>query len=377
MRLRPIAIYLPQFHPIPENDEWWGKGFTEWTNVAKARPLFNSHYQPHLPADLGFYDLRLKEARVAQEQLAAEHGIYGFCYYHYWFNGKLLLQTPVERKLANPDETFPFMLCWANENWTRRWDGRDKHILLEQKYEQADDLSHIRYLIPFFKDPRYIRINGRPVFCVYRSTLFPDMARTIKTWREECSKEGLDLYICRFETFGAFGKSYIEAGFDAGVEFPPMNQVMHHFANEKLKADARSWAYRLRYRYYKLSGKRHLQRQMKERSLNRIDYASFVDYLKTNYKYEKEYVCFPGVCPSWDNTARNRRNPFIFLNSTPAKFKEWLLFHNNNYPPPGIEENLLFINAWNEWAEGNHLEPCQKWGRQYLEAAKEVFDSHQ
>jgi len=166
--VRAIAFHLPQFHPIPENDKWWGKGFTEWTNVVKARPLFPGHYQPHLPADLGFYDLRLPEARAAQAALAAEYGIYGFCYYHYWFHGRQVLERPVSEILKTGEPDFPFCLCWANENWTRRWDGLGSEILLEQCYSAADDLAHIRALMPFFSDPRYIRIMDRPFFAVGR-----------------------------------------------------------------------------------------------------------------------------------------------------------------------------------------------------------------
>jgi lipopolysaccharide biosynthesis protein len=371
--LRTIAIHLPQFHPNPENNNWWGKGFTEWTNVTKATPLFKDHYQPHLPADLGFYDLRLPESRLEQEALAKEYGIYGFCYYHYWFNGKRVLHEPVQRKLANSQEDLPFMLCWANEDWTRRWYGQDDQILLKQDYSANDDLEHIKYLIPFFKDPRYIRINGRPVIAIYRSTLFPDMAATILTWRQEAAKEGLELYICRFETFGSFGKSYMDAGFDAGIEFPPMNEQMHIYAKQKLKRDTLKPEYRLKFRYYKLTNNHEKIQELKQLSKNRIDYGDYIESLKQHYTYPEDYTYFPGVCPSWDNTARNRKNPFIFLSSTPDLFKEWLLFHRHNYRPHSSEENFIFINAWNEWAEGNHLEPCRRWGTGYLEAVREVF----
>src|SRR5665647_256742 len=201
MKIRPIAMYLPQFHPIPENDEWWGKGFTEWTNVAKAKPLFKGHYQPHLPADLGFYDLRLEESRIAQAEMAKVNGIYGFCYYHYWFNGKRILERPFQEIFETGKPDFPFMLCWANENWTRTWDGGNHHILLEQKHSPEDDRNHIKALIPYFKDSRYIRVDNKPVFSVYRASLFPDISNTIRIWREEAEKEGLELYICCFETF--------------------------------------------------------------------------------------------------------------------------------------------------------------------------------
>ena len=167
-KARVIAFYLPQFHPIPENDKWWGKGFTEWTNVAKAKPLFRGHYQPRIPADLGFYDLRLEEARLAQEHMAKEYGIHGFCYYHYWFNGRRVLYEPLDRKLKNSKENLPFMMCWANENWTRAWDGGIKDVLLEQNYSEDDDREHIRFLISYFKDERYIKVNGKPFFIFYK-----------------------------------------------------------------------------------------------------------------------------------------------------------------------------------------------------------------
>src|SRR5213596_3306777 len=188
--VRAIAFYLPQFHPIPENDAWWGKGFTEWSNVVKAKPLFRGHYQPHLPADLGFYDLRLPEVRAAQAVLAREYGIDGFCYYHYWFSGKRLLNRPFDEVLTSGEPDFPFCLCWANENWTRRWDGQDHQILIAQQYLPTDDLEFIKSLIPFFSDPRYIRIDGAPFFIVYQPQHFPDPQKTIDTWRAYCEQAG-------------------------------------------------------------------------------------------------------------------------------------------------------------------------------------------
>src|SRR5881275_2844289 len=181
--VRTIAFYLPQYHPIPENDAWWGKGFTEWTNVAKARPLFRGHYQPHLPADLGFYDLRLPEVRAAQAVLAREYGIDGFCYYHYWFSGKRLLNRPFDEVLTSGEPDFPFCLCWANENWTRRWDGKDADILLSQSHTPEDDLAFIQHIEPMLLTKNYIRIAGKPMVLVYRPSLFPDAAATADRWR--------------------------------------------------------------------------------------------------------------------------------------------------------------------------------------------------
>ncbi|MDQ3627188.1 MAG: glycoside hydrolase family 99-like domain-containing protein, partial [Verrucomicrobiota bacterium] len=216
---RAIAFYLPQFHPIPENDEWWGKGFTEWTNVAKTRPIYPGHYQPHLPNELGFYDLRLPEARDAQADLARDHGIHGFCYYHYWFNGRRVLERPFNEVLASGRPDFPFCLCWANENWTRAWDGREHDVLLAQHYSEADDREHIRWLCRAFADPRYIRIKGKPLFLVYRTTALPDPRRTTDIWREEARRLGIgELFLGRVESnFPGERGDPRPLGFDAAV----------------------------------------------------------------------------------------------------------------------------------------------------------------
>src|SRR5450755_1537677 len=220
--LRAIAFYLPQFHPVPENDEWWGAGFTEWRNVAKALPLFPGHHQPHVPADLGFYDLRVPEVREQQASLARQHGIHGFCYYHYWFNGRRILERPFNEVLASGKPDFPFCLCWANENWTRVWDGGEQNVLLQQHYSAQDDLAHIQALIPALADPRYIRINGRPLLLVYRTELLPEPARTAEIWRAEALRGGVgDLYLARVENFVS-SVDPASIGFDAAVEFAPL-----------------------------------------------------------------------------------------------------------------------------------------------------------
>src|SRR5271170_7629300 len=195
--VRAIAFYLSQYHPIPENDLWWGTGFTEWTNVTRARPNFVGHYQPHLPADFGFYDLRVPETLERQAALARSYGLHGFCYYYYWFAGKRLLERPIEQMRVSGQPDFPYCLCWANENWTRRWDGRDGEVLVRQTYSEHDDLAHIRWLAEAFSDPRYLRIRGRPVFLVYRAASLPEAVRTTETWRRESVRLGVgEPYLC-------------------------------------------------------------------------------------------------------------------------------------------------------------------------------------
>ncbi len=220
--VRTLAFYLPQFHPIPENDAWWGQGFTEWTNVVKAQPQFRGHYQPHLPSDTGFYDLRLPEARQLQADLAQQYGLHGFCYYHYWFNGKRLLERPFQEVLTSGKPDFPFCLCWANEDWTRAWDGRSGEILLQQHYSEQDDREHIRTLAPAFRDPRYVRIENKPLFLVYRASRIPDPLASTTIWREEAHRLGLgELFLAKVESFSSEQSDPQALGFDAAVEFQP------------------------------------------------------------------------------------------------------------------------------------------------------------
>ncbi len=352
--LRPIAFVLPQFHPIPENDLWWGKGFTEWTKFTKATPLFEDHYQPHLPTDLGFYDLRLPQAREEQATIAKEHGIYGFCYYHYWFNGKRLLDQPLDGMLKQKDLDMPFMLCWANENWTRRWDGLDNEILIKQEYGLDDDAAHIRWLCEaVFSDERYIKVDGCPVFMVYRQDLFPDMKKTATLWREIAVKEyGFKgLYLCVAESFNK-NVNPETINFDALVEFSP-HQVIKH----KLKQPP------------SLLEKIGIRKS--SQTLDLRDFKRGVqDCLERETPSYKLYRC---VTPSWDNTARKGDKGAIAIGSTPEVYFQWLKAIVNKFKPYSQEENFVFINAMNEWAEGNHLEPCTKYGKGYLEATKKAL----
>jgi hypothetical protein len=372
-RIRPIAIVLPQFHPILENDTWWGKGFTEWRNVAAARPRFLGHYQPHIPADLGFYDLRLDQTRLAQSELAREYGIHGFCYYHYWFNGRRILEKPVDEilKLAAPD--FPFMLCWANENWTRAWDGSENSILLQQNYSDDDFRAHAEHLMPYFKDERYIRVNGKPVFAIYKDLEIPDTVRMCEIFQRVAYEHGMQLYLCRFERrMGTRSEKPQSLGFDAGIEFQPLSRSLNLYqrdqskrVNKRVKKFVFNLARKvgMKYKDFELVSRVFLRDEI-------INYSEFVDY-DINQGLS-DYLCYPGVSPSWDNSPRRTRGKAtIFHGSTPEVFEKWVKHKVATFNPPSAEEDLLFINAWNEWAEGNHLEPCLKYGHRYLQA---LFD---
>jgi lipopolysaccharide biosynthesis protein len=361
-KARLIAFYLPQFHPIPENDEWWGKGFTEWRNVTKARPLFPGHYQPHLPADLGFYDLRLPEVREAQAEMAREYGINGFCYYHYWFNGRRIIERPFNEVLASGKPDFPFCLCWANENWTRRWDGNDEHVLLRQEYTHEDDLMHIQSLIPAFRDERYIRIDGKPLFLVYRAELMPDPKRTAEIWREAATKAGLGgIYLARVESYNSVIKGITapDLGFDADVEFAPFSWPL---GNVKFREPL----HRL------LTTIGVLPKNLARNDI--IEYGKMVRGMMD--RPEPDWVRFQCVTPSWDNSARRKEGASIFHGSTPEKYEAWLReAARKTAVKQSGDERIVFINAWNEWAEGNHLEPDLKWGHGYLEATRAALEA--
>ncbi|WP_313269232.1 glycoside hydrolase family 99-like domain-containing protein [Sphingobacterium sp.] len=362
--IKPIAIYLPQFHPFPENDEWWGKGFTEWTNVTKSTPKFEGHYQPHLPRDLGFYDLRLEDTLIAQSELAKKYGIFGFCYYHYWFNGKLLMEKPLENMLSSKKVDMPFCLCWANENWTRRWDGHDELVLIKQTYNLEDDLNHIQYLIKFFKDPRYIKIENRPVLLIYRTELHPNIEEATEIWRREVKKAGFpDLYLIRVENILRDVDPSIY-GFDAAMDFAPDFNL-----HKKLLIKENFFSYKLKKFLHKSGIKKN------NHFTNTITkYSDLVN--RSIAKAKSNYKRFSCVTPSWDNSARREQNALVYHQSTPEKFGEWVKqtaqFTNENFKD---DEKIFFINAWNEWAEGNHMEPDLKFGTAYLEAFKENFKS--
>ena len=340
-----IAFYLPQFHSIPENDSWWGEGFTEWTNVIKAQPLFSGHAQPRVPADLGFCDLRLAETRQAQADLARQFGIHGFCYYHYWFDGRRLLERPFDEVLGSGRPDFPFCLCWANEPWSRRWNGSADDVLQPQTYSEADDRAHIESLLPALQDPRAIRVDGKPVFLVYHALDLPDPARTVATWREVTDRTDLDgLYLIAVETGWDLGWDAREAGFDAKVLFQPLFSTLRSVPSVAI------------------SGKPDLKVYEYGRAWPVLAGREPVLY--------RRYDC---VFPAWDNTPRAGERGIVLHDSTPRAYEGWLrktvekaLAH-----PPG--QQLVFLNAWNEWAEGCYLEPDCSTGLAYLEATRRAL----
>lgn len=343
---------MPQFHPIPENDEWWGKGFTEWSNVGKALPNYEGHYQPHCPIHLGYYDLRIREVMEEQVKLAKNYGLSGFSFYFYWFDGKTLLEKPIVDYIENKKIDFPFCLTWANENWSRRWDGQENDVLIAQNHSDEDSLSFINYLMKYFKDSRYIKIDGKPILIVYRANIIPNIEKNAKLWRKELEKNGFPgLYLIAAQTFGI--DSPEQFGFDASVEFPP-----HTVISDNIKSK--------------------LNIINKNFNGNIYDYNQVVD--NAVKKIEPSYKLFRSLMLSWDNTARKQDSSHIFHGFSLLKYKQWLnslcanVVNNKKY---NSNEKIVFVNAWNEWAEGTHLEPDRKYGFGYLEATRKILATYQ
>lgn len=349
---RAICFHLPQFHPTPENDEWWGKGFTEWTNTAKARPLYRGHYQPHLPADLGFYDLRLPEARHAQAELAKDYGIEGFCYYHYWFgDGRRMLERPVNDILSSGEPDFPFCLCWANHSWNNIWQGVADRTLIEQTYPGMDDhRQHFEWLLRAFGDQRYIHVDGKPLFVIYNPRGLPDAKRVTDYWRELALQAGLPgLYLVGVNNSSP-GWDPASCGLDASTcqPLPPRNG-------------------HIPWRLPELKLKRWLARD--NNCLSVYDYRDVMELLLR--KKPAPFMDFPTVLPNWDNTPRSGMNGLVLDGSTPELFRTVLrkaISLVSDYKP---DQRIIFIKAWNEWAEGNYLEPDQKFGHGYLQVVKD------
>lgn len=362
-----IAFYLPQYHPTPDNDKWWGKGFTEWTNVGKAKPLFPGHYQPKVPADLGYYDLRLPEVREAQAELAKEAGIYGFCYYHYWFgNGKQELELPFNEvlRLGKPD--FPFMLCWANESWHRKfWNkdgkGTSKEILVEQTYPEGDIEKHFYHLLPAFRDSRYIKIDGKPAFMIYKPLEFKGIEKFIKIWNELALKEGLkgiffigylwqDINQSSIDSYNRIGFNATSTlGFwDALWQSQNIISQINTFIRKYIPHIPHIWP-------------------------STVDYRRFTEKVFT--RYDSAENVFPTIIPNWDHSPRSGKGGIVVKHSTPQTFKRQL--QKLLQITKGKDNNIVFLKSWNEWGEGNYVEPDLKYGKGYLEVIQEVISQEE
>ena len=347
--LRVIAYYLPQFHAIPENDAWWEPGFTEWTNVSKALPRYVGHEQPRMPADLGFYDLRHVDVLRRQAELAKRGGIHGFCIHHYWFSGKRILETPLETLLAHPDIALPFCINWANENWTRRWDGAEHDVLLEQRYAPGDDIAFIESILPALRDPRYIRIEGRPLIMVYRPSIIPNMPKIVANWRNHLEAAGVgNPYLVMAQAFD--DQDPRPYGLDASAGFPPHNGG------------------------FGLPNEVNLLRMIDKRFEGAaVSYSKVID--RTLANDTPEYRTFPGVCPRWDNEPRKPGRSFSIFGTSVTAYGNWLrAAAERAMKAPVVDERIVFINAWNEWAEGAYLEPDRHYGYAYLAETRRILD---
>lgn len=337
-----IAFYLPQYHRVAENSEWWGPGFTEWTNVARGKPNFDGHYQPHIPRELGFYDLTYQDTLHEQADMAKLYGVHGFCFYYYWFSGKRILEKPLENFLSS-DVDINFCCCWANENWTRTWDGASHNILLGQNYSDEDDEKFIDSLLPYFQDSRYILVEGKPLLVVYRAKELPSASKSFAKWRALAKKKGFKgLHIAVVDFYDIDTPNEVDA--DALIEFPP-----HKF----------NWPQNVPTKVPEFSNKNFT--------------GSLIDYTKiiaqSMCRAPPPFKLYRGIIPSWDNTARRQNNPTIVVNASPELYGEWLRYLRAYTRAHNSEEsdNFIFINAWNEWGEGCHLEPDIEWGLSYLE----------
>lgn len=360
MKPKIIAYYLPQFHPIKENDEWWGKGFTEWTNVAKAKPLFHGHHQPNIPADLGFYDLRLPESREAQAEMAEKAGIYGFCYWHYWFGkGRQLLQRPINEVVASGKPDFPFCLGWANESWLSKvWnkDGNTKgKVLIEQLYPGEDDFrEHFYSIIHILKDKRYIRIEGRPLFVVYRPLAVPDFKLMKNTWNRLLKENNLGeaFFFVAYSISDSDNEMITSMGYDA------INMVRNGAYRWNKKCVKDNWLRIAIYKFFDYP--------------LRLRYSNMIKYFVG--EAEKKENVFPTIIPNWDHTPRSGRHGSVFEGVTAELFKKHVrqvLEVIKDKPDP---RKIVFLKSWNEWGEGNYMEPDLRNGSMLIDALKEITD---
>ena len=380
MKARVIAYYLPQFHPIPENDKYWGKGFTEWTNVAKAKPLFKGHYQPRIPADLGFYDLRLPEVREQQAQMAREAGIEGFCYWHYWFgNGKRLLQRPFNEVLQSGKPDFPFCLAWANHSWkTSTWEngGKDR-MIVEQRYLGEEDYTlHFQEVLPAFRDKRYITIEGKPLFAIFDPYNFRDVSNFIKTWQRLAKENGLKgIYFIAMSN----STSTLQRNADGTLKRVAPNlqsseRVYKDLLNlgfDGINSFGKSRAEMLYMGKYARIAKKLLHQYIPFLPTHRINYEKITQHF---FAPEDSWQnVYPSIFPQWDRTPRAGNSEGVYVNATPTTFKKHVEDALNVIENKDMEHRILFLRAWNEWGEGNYVEPDLKYGHGFLDAIKETI----
>ncbi len=351
-QVRIVPFYLPQFHPVPENDRWWGEGFTEWTNVTSARPVYLGHHQPKLPTSTGFYDLRLPESVAMQNDLARSAGIHGFMYYHYWFAGRSILERPLQDRLKSEDPT-PFCIMWANENWTRRWDGRSENVLLGQDYEHVASSQFVQDALPYLLDPRYLRVDGKAVLAVYRPRQIPHLLETVAAWRTIAEEAGAgELLLLSVDVDPEFdGLSLDVHQFDSMAPW-----VSPHIAP---RTPTEAAPPSVDYRFHG----------------NILSYEQTVDEQVSGMCRHADVDNYPGVMVTFDNTARRQWNSDVWFGSNPYTFHRWLLAAAEHVAGRSLEHRMVFVNAWNEWAEGAVLEPQDRSGSGYLLAVRNVVDS--
>lgn len=371
-----IAMYFPQFHSIPKNDAWWGKGFTDWNNVKSGAPEFKGHYQPRIPLNSNYYDQSRIETIRWQVDLAAQHGIFGFCHYHYWFDGTQLLETPTNLMLANKDIDFPFCLSWANETWSRRWDGRDHHILIQQTHPPKKESwkKHFDYLIRVWKDPRAIRVEDKPVFVIYRPHRINHIDDMLDYWREEAHKEGLPgIYILAQKQYEFPNRACLKS-FDGVFQFQPFEAIHAPGFNKK------SIRHSLLFKILRALPERaqDLLRGIRAKFVKEL---TFYDYdlvweAILNRGEEEGLHTYPGAFVDWDNTARYKHRATVFRGASPSAFHKWLSQLVATMPNRHLPENFIFLNAWNEWSESAYLEPDERHGLEYLSAISDIVLSH-
>lgn len=371
---RLIAFYLPQFHPIPENDEWWGAGFTEWTNVAKAKPLFKGHKQPRLPADLGFYDLRVPETREKQAELARNAGVEAFCYWHYWFgNGRRIIERPFQEVLDSGKPDFPFCLAWANQSWTGIWYGNPGSVLIKQEYPgRKDEEVHFRWAQRAFEDPRYLRVDGKPMFVIFAPHDMPSTDAFCNHWRDLAQKAGYPgLYLVAISNIYADGidryRNSILEPFDAITQLVPQDYLETIALTTKYRDITR------RLKELNLGRKLNDLKPMFLRRPTRIQYEDVVAHALEDMPQGNRFL--PSVLPGWDNTPRSSYRGVVFEGETPELFRKLLQKAVRHVSINSKERQIVFLKAWNEWAEGNYVEPDALKGHSYLDVIRSVIFS--